>query len=430
MKFKSRYIILFACLLISTISSGQYFAILKVNTKKVFKQQPIKASVTVYTSTWFTDSPDFGSININNSFVLPFKRTVSGIQYVDNKKYATLEFFYLIFPYESGSLTIPELEISISTPLEGDYKGVKRQLKTKPVVIEVTDQPDGFKGSDWFVAKDAYISDSWNTQLNKVQVGDVIERTITVRALGTLPAFIPDIELNENNWSTIYPREPQLKDTRTRTDANGVRTESFRYLVEKEGEFIIPAVSVSWWNPYLNKQYSRSTKEQKIDVTPNPDLGILTTMRDSLNAEIPQQIDTNQEQAVSIFGLTIREFIILVVIVLLAFWLIAKLIKTITHDIKQRRERYLNSEQYWFDKIKQEKQSPAGQLHALYNWLLIKKEKRYSLEDTENKDVIDMLQNYYLGKESTPLTSKQINKLKKQKKKENKNLNLLPPLNP
>ena len=432
---KTSGLVLLMLFFISSYTKAQSFATMRVNTQHVYKQQPIRASITIYTSTWFTDSPDLGTIHVPNSFVLPFKRTQSGIQYVNNKQYATLEFFYLIFPYESGEITIPELSISISTPPEGDYIGVKRNLKTKPINLLVKEEPEGFSGVEWLVAKNVSISDKWNKALNDVKVGEVIERTITIRATGTLPAFIPTSVLKEENWAGIYPRQAQLKDTRTNKDANGVRIEKYRYLLEKEGTFTIEPITVVWWNAYLNKQYSRSSKKLTITVKPNPDLGMLATMRDSLStSETVAPLDT-KKTPYSLFGLSIKQFLILVLLIGIVLFLLRKLVKLIRRRQHVSKQKYLQSEKYWFDQLlKTHRENASQQLNALYNWLIRRHQKSYTLssfaKETKSDNTLNLLESTF-NNAGRKLSSQELKALRKASDNSLKNKKgELPPLNP
>ncbi|MBK3516432.1 BatD family protein [Carboxylicivirga marina] len=418
--------------LLSLSLHAQYFATLKVNTHNVYMQQPIKATVTVYTSTWFTDSPDLGNVSIPNAFVLPFKRTVSGIQYINNKQYASLELFYLIFPFESGEIIIPEMHISIATPPEGDYKGVIRQLKTKPLSIRVKEAPAEFKGKEWLVSKNAYISDTWNSSLDDVKVGEVIERTVTIRALGTLPAFIPETSMEANNWSSIYPRQAQLKDTRTSQDANGLRIEKYRYLLEKEGEFEIEPLTVTWWNPYLNKQYERSSKARTITIKANPDLGMLTSMRDSLNTNTVENSEIEAEEPLLIMGLSLKQFILLTCFILICLWMMLITIRQIMKQIKLKREHYLGSEQYYFDQlVKTSSKSSKEQINSMYSWLLNKHKKQYSTKNISSDNLQELIADYYQSQNNKPLSKKEIKEIKKLLKDEASQADhFFPPLNP
>ena len=96
------------------------FARVRMSPTQVVEKQPIKVTITVYSSTWFAEPLDFQNVQVENAFILPFARTQSGIHYINDKKYAGLEFFYLVFPYQSGDYEFPALEIKTSIPPEGD----------------------------------------------------------------------------------------------------------------------------------------------------------------------------------------------------------------------------------------------------------------------------------------------------------------------
>ena len=432
---KISYLTLLMAFSIGGSSHAQSFASMRVNTQNVYKQQPIRASITVYTSTWFADAPDLGTIHIPNAFVLPFKRTQSAIQYVNNKKYATLEFFYLIFPYESGEITIPELQINISTPPEGDYIAIKRSLKTKAISIQVKDTPKSFSGTDWLVAKGVTIIEKWSKPLSDVKVGEVIERIITIKATGTLPAFIPKSNLDEESWASIYPREPQLKDTRTNKDANGIRVEKYRYLLEKEGNFTLEPITVVWYNAYLQKQYSRSTQEQTITIHSNPDLGMLTTMRDSLSTSELALPNNPNKKPFSFLGLNLKQLLLLSAILFIAIFLLLKLSKAALRKWCITKQNYLNSEKYWFDQLLNTHHKNASQqLNALYNWLIRRPNKHYTLDsflkETNSDSVIKLLRGTF-NEENQKLNKQEIRDLKKGIDYISKNKkDVLPPLNP
>ena len=376
------------------------FARVRSNTQEIYVKQPVKVSITVYTATWFTQPLDMGNIQVPNAFVLPFKRTQSAIQYVNKKKYATIEFFYLIFPYQSGELTIPTMNIIAETPPEGDYKGQRINLKTKPITIKVNPVPAGVDVQNWLVANDATISERWNRPLTNLKVGELIERTITIRASGTLPAFIPPLHLDQPEWAGIYPREPELKDTRTNTGANGILIQRYRYLLEKEGTFEVDPVSISWWNPHLQKKYNRETKPTSLTVLPNPDLGILATMRNSLSIIQPSVDASDSDEDFLILGLNLYQAALLVILLGGVIFLIIPLIGFVKKRIRQKKSAYQLSERLYFHQLL--KASESGQqdtLNALYLWLLSLNQEAYTLESikaqlsnsTINKRLNDLL---------------------------------------
>lgn len=372
--------ILMLCI-ISIQAQSDVFTRIRSNTQEVFVKQPVKVSITVYTATWFTQPLDMATLQVANAFVLPFKRTQSAIQYVKKKKYATLEFFYLIFPYQSGELIIPALDIIATSPPEGDYKGQRITLKTKPITIKVKTIPAGVNDQNWLVATNAAITAKWNRPLTNLKVGDLIERTITIHASGTLPAFIPPLQMDHPEWAGIYPHEPELKDTRTNTGANGILIQRYRYLLSKEGTFKLDPVSISWWNPHLQKKYSRETQATSLTVSPNSDLGIVATMRDSLSLTLPANELVQEDSEILILGLTIYQFATFIFFVCIMTLLLVLLIKRLLQTRKKKKEAYQNSERYYYHQLlKALENGHIATLNALYIWLLSLHQENYTIE--------------------------------------------------
>ena len=344
------------------------FARTEFDTRSVYTQQPFKITFTVLTATWYTAPLEFQDLQIPNAFIIPFSQTTPGMFDVNGKQYAGLQFYYIVFPYKPGNYTIPPIKIAATTPPEGEAISKKITIATKPEKFIVKPMPASYKG-DWFVAKDVVITQHWNKPLRNLKVGDVIERTIVENAKGTLPQFIPDLKPDSLNWASIYPHEASLQDTRDDYDANGVRTQTFTYLLEKEGDFVLPATVVKWWNPYSRKVFQRGTGRIKIHVAANPNLGILATIKDSLTAKQPVTIaEKKPEGPHLIYGIPWYWFTLYALATLLIVYVIVKMIIRIYRSLHTSYVHYKNSEVYWFRKFKHSSLLFPSILKNLYAW--------------------------------------------------------------
>jgi hypothetical protein len=344
------------------------FARISLSKRSVYAQQPIKATITVYTATWFTQPLSFDNIQIPNAFIIPFTRTTPGVFQINGKQYAGLEFYYLIYPYKSGSYQLPVINITAETPPEGDYRGVRVKVKTQPLKYTVKEVPASFNGESWFVAKSASLSDHWSKSLSTVKVGDVVERTIQIRARGALPNFIPEIKPGTPEGVSTYQNDPQLIDQRNEYDVNGTRVEKVTYLFEKAGAITIPGVKLQWWNPIRQHVETRETKAVTVNVHPNENLGILATVRDSLNA---QQAVPGQDKAKRpslIFGMTWKKFSVFVLASLIVLWIVFKLIRRFSRWIRAKRGQYRASEKYWFHQFMRADSKPSEIIARFYAW--------------------------------------------------------------
>src|SRR5262245_51470016 len=132
---KYRILLLFTGMLIGTHTVAQIdaFVQVRINKRTVYAQEPIRATVTVYTATWFTQPLDFDNLQIPNAFIIPFSRTMPGMYTINGNQYAGLEFYYLIYPYKPGHYEIPAINVVAETPPKGDYKGKRVTLKSKSI---------------------------------------------------------------------------------------------------------------------------------------------------------------------------------------------------------------------------------------------------------------------------------------------------------
>ena len=338
------------------------------DTRSVYAQQPFKITFTVLTATWYTAPLEFENLQIPNAFIIPFDQTQPGMFDVKGRKYAGLQFYYIVFPYKPGSYTIPPIKIVATTPPEGESEARKITIATTPEKFVVKPMPSNYSG-EWFVAKDVRITQHWNKPLRNLKVGDVIERTVIENAKGTLPQFIPELKPDSLNWAGIYPQDADLKDTRDDYDANGVRTQTFTYLLEKEGDFVFPSEVVKWWNPYSRKVFQRGSGAVKIHVAPNPNLGILTTIKDSLAAKQPVVVAEKKSTGPHlIYGIPWYWFTLYALAALLVLYVVVKLGIRVYRSLHRSYINYTNSEVYWFRKFEHSSLQFPELLKRLYAW--------------------------------------------------------------
>jgi len=403
-----RYIILIilTCSVLYTKAQVSCFAQTQIDRNSVYAQQPFRVTITVLTATWYTAPLDFDNIQIPNAFIMPFFRTVPGMFPYKGKQYAGLQFYYIVFPYKEGRYTLPSIKIIAETPAVGDYKEQKVTIKTQALSYIVKPVPKNFSGDNWFVAKDVSISESWDKPLKRLKVGDVINRTITIDAKGTLPQFIPDLKTDSLPWCGVYPKQANLADTRDDYDANGERTQTITYLLEKEGDFTIPQTTIQWFNPNSGHIYKRSTPLVKIHIAPNPNLGILKTLQDSLRAKEPVKATINVKKGPRlIYGIAWYYFALYSLAALCILYFIIDVLVRIIKKIRAHYQAYLLSERYWFSKFSRSSLKHPQLLNNLYAWWdrfpvlnkrsSIQKEARENQLDNIDQEMTDYYKHQY-----------------------------------
>lgn len=364
--------IVLGIVLLSTFAAfaqGHLSSSVSINKSSVYVGEPVQVTVSVFTSTWFTKGVDPGNIKVNGAFTVYF-RSLSTSKQIKGKTHAGVQLFFNVFPHENENIEFPELNIEVESPNPGDYKGVKHIIRTRARTIKVKPIPPNFDADNWLVTSWMSASENWNGNLKNVQVGDVLERTIYRNVSNTVSELIPSIK-----WDTIrnvsqYPKRSSVKNNKTKTEISATRTEGTRYLFEKEGRVIIPKMELTWYNPYRKKLYKKTLPEVSINVQPNPDLGMLTSIKKDLDATIIEDVDTNKKPF-HFFGLSFKEFLVLAVLSLLFLFYFIKLIIKVARKIKQKKQAYMGSESYHFDKLLKSIRLNNRKiiLKNLYNWV-------------------------------------------------------------
>ncbi|MFX1705450.1 BatD family protein [Chitinophaga sp. CC14] len=339
------------------------FAKVALDRNDVYIQQPFKVTYTVLTATWYTQPPEFNNIQIPGAFVVPFTQSQAGRFTDHGTDYSGIEFYYIVFPYKEGMFSVPSITITVATPPEGSAVSSKVTLHTTPVSFVVKPIPKNFPADEeWLVASDVTLSDHWSKPLGALKVGDVIERTVTTNASGTLPQFIPAQPPGKVSWAEVYPGKITLKDTRNDYTANGERVQSSTWLLTKAGTFELPPEKISWWNPYAARLYTRTLPAVKLQVADNPQLGMLTTLKDSLDkASTP--LEPARKGPLIIAGMIWYKACLYAATVLLLMWLLYRSGRYLTKKVKYLLQQYRQSESYWFRKFMK---NPGTA--ALYQW--------------------------------------------------------------
>jgi hypothetical protein len=350
----------------------KHFAGIKLSKNLVYVGEPFTVTFSVYTPTWFTKAPDLGDYQVMDAFSYRTGRAQSTYETIEGKRYTTLNFQYQIFPVTPGELELPELEIHFESPPEGDYKGIPITVNIKPEIVIVNSLPENPDGARPFSATSVWINQSWSSSFENLKIGDVMEQTIEIKATGTLPNIIPPFNQNSVAWAGVYPKTPQLEHEYTNSVIFSTRIETYTWLFEKEGDFTIPEREYPWFN--LNAKKWEKIKIAPVDfsIAANPDLAVLQTLQDSLQqADAGLYQNSEDSKPVGLFGLSFRQISFILILGAVFIWILFYTLKTIRQFIGKRRAQYINSERYYFSRLKSTLKSgnPSQINHDLYQWL-------------------------------------------------------------
>ena len=195
-------------------------------------------------------------------------------------------------------------------------------------------------------------------------------RRIYRRASESVSELIPPIEWDQIEDVSFYPGRATTQNNRSKTAISAERTDVMRYLFEKEGTVEIPEMTLMWWNAGRQKLYKRTLAARSITVQPNPDLGMLSSIKDSLDAQMLADVEEAEDTEFEFLGLNWRQLAILIFVIIIAGRLLWKVVVRLLALQKRRREAYLYSERYYFDKLLSALgKDETSRLNAFYHWI-------------------------------------------------------------
>lgn len=389
--------------------SQSLISYITVNPDNVYIGQPVQLKVSVYSSTWFTKGIDLGNIQVDGALTVYF-RSVSNSRDFNGKKYAGVDFYYNLFPTKDGTITVPAIDINVESPKEGGYKGIKHSIKTKPKSIEVKGVPLGYDPNNWLVATSLNVTEKWLTSIQNVKVGDVIQRSISRAAGGTLSEFIPKTVWDSVVGVSIYPQRPSINTNKSKTGVSSSRNETVSYLFEKEGEITIPAIEYLYWNSGNKKFYRKQIDSITLTVKPNADLAMLATIKKSLQKEKEGATIEETEAPFLIFGMTAKEFAKNVIFLIIGSFLFITLFKILRRKYKNYKIKRLQSEGYTFKNVIRaiEKKDFLTFLNVVNTWLRKVNYKKESLNEfvseygsEELKTVLSTMNDSYFNQQKS-----------------------------
>ncbi|MGB0836683.1 MAG: hypothetical protein ACPGRE_01175 [Flavobacteriaceae bacterium] len=358
---KKGILIAFLLLGMNAIAQDHFVVRTTLNKSSAYIGEPVQLSIDVFTSTWFTTGVDPGNINIDGAYTIYFG-SMAFSEIINGKSYAGVKLTYNIFPYENHPIEIPVLEFEVESPVEGDYKGVTSKVKTSRRRFLVKPIPKDFLAEDWLVADAVRVYDNWQGDFANVKVGDVLTRRIKKEAYGTIGQFIWPSSFDSIPNVSLYPLRSQVTNNKTKTAISATRTDGTRYLFEKEGEVVIPEQVITWWNPSRKRLYKKTLKSRVIQVKPNPDLGMLASVKSQLAQQVKEE--NKEAQAKEILGMSYKKFAIVSVILIVVLIILIRIVrKLITHQ-RARKIKYKGSEAYLFDQFMGSKTDYSN----LYHW--------------------------------------------------------------
>ncbi len=203
---------------------------------------------------------------------------------INGKRYRIIERTYAITPEESGELTLisPMFagEIMVQSKRRsgflsfGETKpvnilGEKLSLNVRPIPVSYA------SNAGWLPSELLTLHQEWqpvsSQGKNEFKVGEPITRTITLTAAGLAKSQLPKIIMTAPAGLKVYPDQAELHSNLSKERLVSQKKQNFALVASQAGEYILPKITIAWWNTVTNKYQQAVLPEQTITVLPNSD---------------------------------------------------------------------------------------------------------------------------------------------------------------
>lgn len=351
---QSIFVFLLFCL--PNISQGaetnidQPFIRASIKPTSVIAGQPVTVTVEVLAPNWFTKAPEFPDIRVDNAIAMPPGRSLNFTEKVGSMTYAGQRRSYIIYPLTAGTFKIPSIDVTVSYAKEPPKSSPPVTVSSQFQQFEAT-VPDEAASLGYFIATSNFtLKHTVSRKIDNLMVGDTFMRSIIMNAQNVVAMVLPPLRFEPVKGVGIYPDQPVLVDKGGERGEirTGARTESVTYVLEKEGDYLLPEINLFWWDLEKEKLQKETVPAMKLAVKSNPDLESeqLALLGD----------DKGQPPATGIRTLNWRHLIALVVFMVFSIFLILVWKKyrfLYANWIKSRKEQKTNSEAAYFKRFHQ-----------------------------------------------------------------------------
>ena len=219
-----------------------------IDPPRVVVGQKTTLRVEVLAPNYMTAPPELPGFQVRNAVT----RQLQSVNINDQQggtTYAGVRFEFAIYPQEPGTYAVDGQKVTVryaaEPPATRDAELALPRMEFAALI------PDGAAALRPFVAATKLtVEQTVQRSSDQLKTGDAVTRTVTIKADGTPAMLLPPQSFAAVDGLALYPAQPSLEDhTDGRTDAlTSTRVDSATYMLQRPGDYVLPAIDVSWWN--------------------------------------------------------------------------------------------------------------------------------------------------------------------------------------
>lgn len=200
----------------------------------------------LYTPNFFTDAPFYQNLVVENGLIVEQKTLSASATFV-GKQMASQIIEIDLYPSQDGIIEIPDLRFIGKVAGSGGEDVPPVALYSDPQVILVQ-TPVGLASHPGFVASTKVsVVDEWQIPSKHLEKGDLLYRTLTLRAKDVPPMILPDFVLNTPDGVSLLMTEPSLTTIQNRSENYSEIKQVATYSIDTAGTYHLGGEQIVWW---------------------------------------------------------------------------------------------------------------------------------------------------------------------------------------
>ncbi|WJG10625.1 BatD family protein [Aliiglaciecola sp. LCG003] len=294
----------------SPAKAREAFITAEVDVKQPYVQQLVKYTVRIHLAIDLQRGSMAEPV-LQNANIRPLGKDRDYTDIVDGQRYRIIERNYGIIPQSSGQVVIkgPLFEGEVIDKSRDSFSYFNQTKPINRVTPDITLDVKAIPSTvteHWLPSEYVQLNEEWQPDLAEIKAGEPITRTLTLSVLGVAEEQLPEIIGRYPPDFKVYPDQPAT--TTVVRDGNLVaqRVENIAIIPSKAGNYVLPEVSVAWFNVLTGTTEYATLPARSIVVTPGAAVNPATpspipqSNQDTLTTDKPELPPTAQVETVEV----------------------------------------------------------------------------------------------------------------------------------
>ncbi|MCU7555166.1 BatD family protein [Alteromonas sp. ASW11-19] len=256
----------------STQATRDYFVTTQADTREVYLNQQILYTAKLHLATRIEQ----GSLQAPELANAEIRQVGEDKQYTDivnGKRYQVIERNFAVVPQKSGTFTLRgpvfqgEVIAADSNQRFGFFNRTQQVNRVgADITIEVKPVPTDID-YHWLPSEFVGLDEEWPDQ-ESFTVGEPMTRVLTFTAMGVVEEQLPELPSHYPPGFKLYPDQASTATVEKDNLLIAQRVESLAIIPTKAGDFVLPEVTVPWFNVLTGETEYATLPARTITVAP------------------------------------------------------------------------------------------------------------------------------------------------------------------